>query len=297
MRQTLTLWAALGLLSNAFAWGVSWWPLRQLQAMGLHPLWATSIFFLIGTALITWWRPGAWRDLLRHPLLWLLALASGLTNAAFNWAVSIGDVVRVVLLFYLMPIWALLLARAWLGERVGHIGWLRTALGLCGAVLVLLPPADASAPRVHWSLLADGLGVLGGMCFALNNVLLRKEADVPGTSRALAMFLGGSIAPLIIGLTLMQTRHLSGLPPPAWPWLSLVLLQALFLFAANLALQYGAARVPVNVASVIMLSEVLFAAFSSSLLAGEIMTVPKLAGGGLIVLGALLSAFTHPSQS
>ncbi|HET6787920.1 MAG TPA: EamA family transporter, partial [Aquabacterium sp.] len=28
----------LGLIFNAFAWGLSWWPLRELQRLGLHPL-------------------------------------------------------------------------------------------------------------------------------------------------------------------------------------------------------------------------------------------------------------------
>ncbi|NLZ42208.1 MAG: EamA family transporter, partial [Comamonadaceae bacterium] len=35
--------AVLALLVNAFTWGVSWWPLRQLQAAGVHPLWATVL--------------------------------------------------------------------------------------------------------------------------------------------------------------------------------------------------------------------------------------------------------------
>ena len=28
----------LALMVNAFVWGVSWWPFRHLQAIGLHPL-------------------------------------------------------------------------------------------------------------------------------------------------------------------------------------------------------------------------------------------------------------------
>ena len=40
-----------------------------------------------------------------------------MTNVGFNWAVTMGDVVRVVLLFYLMPLWAVLLAWPLLGER------------------------------------------------------------------------------------------------------------------------------------------------------------------------------------
>jgi drug/metabolite transporter (DMT)-like permease len=103
---------AAALVLNAFTWGVSWWPFRQLQALGLHPLWATVVIYLLAVAVITAWRPGAWRELARTPALWVLVLASGTTNATFNWGVTVGDVVRVVLLFYLMPLWAVLLARA-----------------------------------------------------------------------------------------------------------------------------------------------------------------------------------------
>ena len=121
---------ALALTLNAFTWGVSWWPFRQLQELGLHPLWATALIYLVAVMAITAWRPGAWLDLWRARSLWLLVLAAGTTNATFNWAVTIGDVVRVVLLFYLMPLWAVLLAR-WLlhepltlpaGVRVAKIG-------------------------------------------------------------------------------------------------------------------------------------------------------------------------------
>jgi len=60
-------------------------------------------------------RPGILAQVRQHPGLWLLALASGFNNVAFNWAVTVGDVVRVILLFYLMPAWAVLLAWRILG--------------------------------------------------------------------------------------------------------------------------------------------------------------------------------------
>ncbi|NWG76404.1 MAG: EamA family transporter, partial [Rubrivivax sp.] len=136
MDPRTALWPALALTFNAFVWGVSWWPFRQLQDAGLHPLWATALIYALAAAAIGAARAGVWREIARHPGLWVLVLASGTTNAAFNWAVTIGDVVRVVLLFYLMPLWAVLLARVLLGERLGALALARVALALAGAIVV-----------------------------------------------------------------------------------------------------------------------------------------------------------------
>ncbi|MDE2081081.1 MAG: EamA family transporter, partial [Burkholderiales bacterium] len=104
------------LLFNAGVWGLSWWPFRQLERRGLHPLWATALIYALAALAIGLARPQAWRTLRRNPALWPLLLASGATNACFNWGVTVGDVVRVVLLFYLMPLWSVLLARLLLAE-------------------------------------------------------------------------------------------------------------------------------------------------------------------------------------
>jgi drug/metabolite transporter (DMT)-like permease len=109
MNPTVQTLAALGLLLNALAWGLSWWPFRELQKLGLHPLWSNTLIYGIAVVAIFIARPNAWRGMLALPALWLLALGAGLTNVGFNWAVTVGDVVRVVLLFYLMPAWSILL--------------------------------------------------------------------------------------------------------------------------------------------------------------------------------------------
>ena len=104
------LLAAGALVFNALVWGVSWWPFRQLQGYGLHPLWATALMYLmIATGLLVL-QFKAWRGFAACPQLWFLAIASGLTNIGFNWAVTVGDVVRVVLLIYLKKKWSVLVA-------------------------------------------------------------------------------------------------------------------------------------------------------------------------------------------
>jgi drug/metabolite transporter (DMT)-like permease len=278
---------ALALMVNAFIWGVSWWPFRQLQAMGLHPLWSTVIIYALAALMITLWRRQAWRQLLSTPILWVLVLASGTTNASFNWGVTIGDVVRVVLMFYLMPLWAVLLARWLLKEPFTGRALLRVALALAGAAVVLWPE-DGGWPLPRT--LADWLGVLGGFTFALNNVMLRREAHQPEAARALGMFLGGCLVSGLLATVLLWQGVVAPPPPAAPAWLFGALLLGLFFLVGNLALQYGASRLPASVTAVVMITEVLFASVSAVLLGAGHITPALALGGALIVSATLLSA-------
>ncbi len=289
--------AALALVFNAFVWGTSWWPLRRLLEAGLHPLWTTSIVFTLASIAIAIARPRAIAQVLRTPALWLLVAAAGLTNAAFNWAIVIGDVVRVVLLFYLMPLWTVLLARAVLGERLTAAATLRIALGAVGAAIVLWPPATSAAVDGGWATmlplprsLADWLGVLGGCAFAFNNVILRREASRPEAGRSLAMFLGGALVAAVLAAVL-TTQGIAAAPPAASAsWLPLTGALTLVFLAGNLCLQYGAARLPANTTAVVMLTEVVFASASAVAFGGGALTARLAIGGAFIVAGALFAA-------
>ena len=277
---------ALALTLNALTWGVSWWPFRELQSRGLHPLWATVLIYVVAVLAITLWRRGAWGELLRTPSLWLLVLASGTTNATFNWAVTVGDVVRVVLLFYLMPLWSVLLARLLLHEALSTAAALRVAMALAGAAIVLWP-AEGGAPLPRT--LPEWLGVLGGFSFALNNVLLRREAAQPAAARALAMFLGGSLVAALIALALGAQGLVPPPPAPAFGWIVGGLLMGALFLVGNMALQYGASRLPAHVTAVVMITEVLFASGSAVLLGASSLTLGLLLGGALIVGASLLA--------
>ena len=211
--RTPFLWPALALVLNALVWGCSWWPFRQLEMRGLHPLWATVLIYAVAVLVIVALRPRAVGQLLRTPALWVLVVAAGTTNATFNWAVTIGDVVRVVLLFYLMPLWTVLLARLVLHEPLTRLAAVRVLLALLGAAIVLWP-----ADRSGWDALPlprslpDWLGVIGGFSFALNNVMLRREAHRPEEGRALAMFGGGMVVAGALALVLSAGGAVPPLP-------------------------------------------------------------------------------------
>jgi drug/metabolite transporter (DMT)-like permease len=280
-------WAALALSFNALVWGLAWWPFRALKEAGLHPLWATALIYSLGVLCLLAWRPGAWRHLRAHPGLWWLVLAAGGTNVGFNWALTIEDVVRVVLLFYLMPAWTLLLGWWLLGERPSGAGLLRLALALGGVVVVLQVPGQG------WpvpSSLGDALAIFGGFGFALTNVLLRQQAHTPETGRMLAMFFGGAVLPGAVALVGSLQGWVTGLPAPQLGWLILALGLAVMFLLGNVALQYGAARLAASTTALVLLSEIVFASVSSVLLGASELGWRTVLGGALILAAAVWAA-------
>jgi drug/metabolite transporter (DMT)-like permease len=281
------LWAVAALLVNATAWGLSWWPMRYFESVGLHSLWTTAAMFGLASLTIAAVRPGSIQGVLSNPWMWALALVSGGTNTAFNWGVTVGEVIRVVLLFYLMPVWAAGLARLLLAEPLTPAALGRIGLALTGAAVVLWEPGVGAPFPVS---LGDWLGLAGGAGFALVNVILRRKATVPATDRALAMAVGGVIVPLALIALLSGLGRLEG--PPQWEssWTLPLLAFAAVMLVANLMLQFGAARLPSRITSIVLLIEVPVAAASAALLAGERLSAQVLVGGALILLASLLAA-------
>jgi drug/metabolite transporter (DMT)-like permease len=299
---TRPLLAVLALALNALVWGLSWWPLHQLHAHGLHPLWATAAVFALATLVLCFISPQGWRHFKQHPQLWWLMVASGLTNIGFNWAVTTGDVVRVVLLFYLMPTWALLLAWWMLGERPTRGALLRLSLALLGVVLVL------KTPESPWPLpqdLPDVLALLAGFSFALTNIWLLRLQHTPESSRMVAMFGGGAVMATVCAALATFAGVIPAMEAVSWKSVDASTLQALATWApyvvglsaaflvSNFTLQYGAARLSAHTTAMVMMSEVVFASVSSVALGASTLSWRIGLGGGMIVLAALLASQAH----
>ena len=162
------------LLTGALVWGLIWYPYRALQAAGVGGALASFLTYFI--ALL----PGLFLFRRRRAQLrsspWLLvviAISAGFCNVGYVLAMIHGEVVRVMLLFYLAPLWTLIFSRLLLGERAGAVGYLVIALSLAGAVVMLWHPGG------RWPLpytLAEWLGLASGAAFAMANVLSRKAS-------------------------------------------------------------------------------------------------------------------------
>lgn len=281
----------LSLLLTASLWGLVWYPLRLLEARGLEGLWLSAASY--GAALLVG-LPWLWRrrrDWLRQPLpLLLMTLAVGWCNVAFVLAILEGTVVRVLLLFYLAPLWALVLGWVMLDERPGVTGLLVLVLALAGAAVMLWDPSMGLPwPRDR----ADWLAVSSGFAFSFANVMVRHTLDLSMQTKAAVSWLGVVLVALI--WILVVHEPLPSVAPSTW--LGAALLGWFGFVVMTLTVIYGVTHMPVHRSAVILLFELVVGAVSSLLLTDEQVAPQEWAGGALILAAAWLEARAHLGEA
>lgn len=274
----------VGILLGASLWGVIWYPMRLLQGGGLSGLWLTLILY--ATALVvslpfTWQSLAEFRE--RPGLLPGLMLLAGWTNIAFIEAVLTGNILRVLLLFYLSPFWAVLLGRLVLREVVSRTALWSLAVAMAGALTMLWNP-QLGAPWPQST--ADWLALSSGFAFALSNVVVRKMENVSVEIKATAVWAGVVLLAVILipvsGAPALNVRHEVFAGAVALGLFGIVLMTTL--------VQYGVSHLPVHRSAVLALIELVAGAVSQQLLTDEVVTLREWTGGALIVAGAWMSA-------
>lgn len=272
------------LLLGATMWGVIWYPMRLLEGQGLAGIWLT--FILYAAALVVSLPRAAgtlrefvtdWRTLLP------LALAGGWANTAFVLAILDGNVMRVLLLFYLAPMWAVPLGWLLIGERVSRFSLLTLVVALGGAGLLLWEPTQGT-PWPHT--LADWLALSSGFAFALSNALVRKAKHATISAKSFSVWIGVTVVSYaLIAFNAVPVPNVAvGVVAAA------VVLGVGGILLMTVLVQYGVTHMPVYRSAVILLFELVAGAVSQQLLTEEMMTATDWAGGALIVVAAFVSA-------
>jgi drug/metabolite transporter (DMT)-like permease len=215
---------------------------------------------------------------------WLLAVAisAGGCNLGYVLATLHGQVMRVLLLFYLSPLWTVLLSRLLLGERLNGAGFAVIGLSFSGAMVMLWHP-ELGVPWPGGG--AEWLGLAAGFLFALSNVLIRKTSELSIELKSTAVCLGVVLLG-VLALPFAPGGGVAGAGSMEW---GLVLVVGLVLLVINLVVQFGLTHVAANQAIVIFLFELVVAAISSWFLAGESMGGKEWLGGAMIVGASLFS--------
>jgi drug/metabolite transporter (DMT)-like permease len=275
--------AVSALLAGSVFWGLFWWPLKSLSMFGIQGGIVQVYAFGLSVLLLL---PFVWNNLpqLRGQirLILLIAALGGWATASLVTSLAAGSVVRVMLLFYLAPVWTILAARIFLGEAFTRLRLIALGLALAGLAATLGGPEIFSTPLSA----IDMLALSSGLAFAFNNVAIRVGHGLPDTVRAVAINAGCAL--ISFGFMWREAKPMQTLDV-----MQLGILSALGLFwvlPGTLATFYGVARLDAGKAAILLLAELVVGVFSAVLIGGEQLSMQEITGGFLILTAAIIEA-------
>jgi len=281
-----------GLLSGALVWGLIWYPYRALQDAGISGTLATGMTYAFALLCGAFILPRLWRE--RASLNgWVLViiLSAGWANLGYVEGMLHGDVMRVLLLFYLAPVWTILFSYWLLDEKLDKYGYAIIWLSLAGALIMLWKP-ELGLPIPQS--ISDWMGLTAGMGFALSNVVTRRSTHLSLEVKAFSQWMG--TLTLSLPFLLWQGGILQQLETVSLSTWGLMLLMGLVLCTTSFAVQYGVTHMAANRAVVLFLFELVVAAISSWLLAAESMNLREWLGAALIVSATLLTSRMYKAE-
>lgn len=282
--------ALFALIAGSVVWGFTWWPLKFFAALGLdgHSVSLTAYSAVALLSLPFLWRERTqWRR--EWPYLLLIGLFFGAANVMLTYALMAGTVVRVMLLFFLLPVWGILGGALFLKERIGPKRLIAVALSLAGVFAILGANDALDAPLS----VADGLALIAGMAYTAGGITNRKAQTLPMLSRTLISFVG--CAALAAAALLISVPAIPMLSAMQWLWLGLF--AGVWLMGATLLTTYGVTHVQASRAAVFQVVELLVAVTSAVLIGHEALRWHEYLGAALIASAALMETSSAPGAS
>lgn len=294
MNSERTLLPSISVVACGALWGLYWIPIRELDEIGVSPIWANfltlgvvGIFFSFAF-LIQWIRtqrmPGE---------IIVTGIFSGIAVIFYASGVGLTEVVKVVLLFYLMPVWTALLGKLLLRETITKFRVVAIVLGLAGLAVIL--GIDNGIPRP--SNLGDWIALLSGMCWAYASVRIRRDIKAKVWEQVGAFYIGAVIASAVF--ILLPTEAFGHAPSidsilAGKEWLAVFVIayfpSMFLLFWANQKLS------PTRV-GILLMSEIIFGVVSAATLSGEPFGWTHGIGVVLIMGAAIIDTLAQPASS
>jgi len=277
----------ISLLLGCVFWGLSWWPLKYFAEAGLTGNWiGMTAYGLVGLVAlpIVFKQRNMWQG--EGRLLLLIGIFFGFANVAFSTALMQGEVIRVMLLFYLLPAWGAIGGVFFLKEQLSVRRKIAIFLSLAGVFVIM----GGTAVFDHPLSMVDFLALAAGFCLSAAGVVNKKANKIPMASRAFVPFIfcpilaavAHSFSPILTSATMFEIAPII--------WVLLGVFAFVWLFGATLLTTYGVAHIEASKASILQVTELFVAILSAIYIGGEILTSKEVIGGVMIVVAAIMES-------
>ena len=287
MKGSIETKAGLACLYAGAVWGLFWIPLRALEDAGLHGLWITVVYFLvptIGLLPVTLWR---WRHVRAGGIqLQLTALISGGALLLYTTSIVYTDVVRAILLFYLMPVWATILARIYLGDKITRTRIIAMVLAIFGMLTIFGLGAQFPMPQN----IGDWLGLAAGFVWAIAMVRIRQAEDHSAIELTVGFF-QWSLVFSALAAVLLAPGYIPSVAEVSSALPLLLVFMLLLVLPGTYASLWGPKFLSPGVVGLLFMTEIVVGAVSVAFLAGEPFGLREVTGIILIAGASLLEPF------
>lgn len=276
------------LFFSSIGWGLTWLPVKYLNQSGIDGIQLLFIAFSAASLLML-------PLLLRQRKQWLpqinfllfIALVGGIANIAFQTSLIYGDVVRVMILFYLLPIWSVIGGRIFLKEKIDRLRIITVISCISGAFLIL----GGMAIFYQVPTWIDVMAVVSGFSYAMNNLLFRATQEIPVGSKVAAMFMGCAV--LLGSYLMIQTTNV--VAEQSIDNIGLTILYGVtWLSLVSFGSQWGVTQIEAGRASIIIVMELVAAVISVAIILGEVLSAIEILGIALVIFSVVIEAARKP---
>ena len=289
MNLSLETKAKYACLYAGAVWGLFWIPLRELEDAGFQGLWITVVYFLIPALClfpVTIWR---WKYVKRGGFqLQLTAIISGGALLLYSTSIVYTDVVRAILLFYLTPVWGIILGRIFLGDKISTPRIIAMILAIIGMLTIFGLGAKFPLPQN----LGDWLGLCSGFMWAIAMVLINKNKN-HSTIELTVGFFQWSLILSLFAAVLLSPDSLPSFDKIV-PVIPLMLtFMVLLILPGTYASLWGPKYLNPGVAGLLLMTEIVVGTISVAILADEPFGIREITGVLFIAVASMLEPLSQ----
>lgn len=284
---TATLAGALATVIGSAIWGVIWLPVQHIDQLGVSGLWSVLLIQPAAAlaALIFLLLAGELRHL-KEPDNWAVGACMGLSTMLYFAGILLSDVVRVIFLFYTLPVWTILWNAIFFRKTPIPRHYIVILIALIGLWL-LLSGGKSWVPKPQN--IGDWCGLIAGAAWGLGLTLLENRQNSSAKASSFTSFMfAATFALIALLLTKDAAFNAINLESLRIGVPLAILVGIGFQFPILYLVVWGGQRLTAPTAALLTMSEILAATLSATLILGNALNNIAWLGGAIIVFAAVV---------